>query len=194
MLNDSQIRESLAIGDIGIVPFVSQHLQPVSYDLTLSKEVRIPRQDVHVIRTRKWSEYEEQAQYFGEVPSWKTHTQEMEISPSGQTLRPGGFILGCTEEYIRLSPGMAARVEGKSSLGRLGMAVHITAGFIDPGFQGQITLEIANLAPWSIELYEGMPIAQIVFEPVDAPDRDYTRTGRYNNQRGPTESRYGMKG
>jgi dCTP deaminase len=194
MLNDSQIRKALIAGDIGIVPFVSEQVQPVSYDLTLSKDVRIPRNDVQVIRTRKWDGYTENAQYYGEVPAWKNHTKEMEIHPSGQTLRSGSFVLGCAEEYICLSSSMAARVEGKSSLGRLGVAVHITAGFIDPGFKGQITLEIVNLAPWDVELYPGMPIAQIVFEPVDAPDRDYTQTGRYNGQRGPTESRYGLEG
>lgn len=187
MLNDAEIRKALGLDDIGIVPFDSEMLQPVSYDLTLSEHIRRPREDVHMIDTGM---VPGTAQYYGEVPSCRPHTTGHMIPPSGYVLRSADFLLACTQETIRLSPYMAARVEGKSSLGRLGMAVHITAGFIDPGFEGQITLEIANLAPWAIKLYAGMPIAQIVFEPVNAPEKDYSKTGHYQGQRGPTESRY----
>ena len=190
MLNDHEISKAIEAGDISIEPFNLNRLQPVSYDLTLAKDIRVPREDIHTIRTREWDDYRPGTKYYGTVPSWGPHTTGREIGPRGWRLLRRQFILACTREYVKLSPGIAARVEGKSSLGRLGMAVHITAGFIDPGFEGQITLEIANLAPWDIELYEGMPIAQIVFEPVTPPQRDYSKTGRYQGQTGPTESRY----
>lgn len=191
MLNDIEIRKALMEERIGIEPFTHQRLQPVSYDLTLSSNVRVPREDVHTIDPGMNAEgIHGQGQYFGHVPSWHTHTTGREIQSSGWRLARREFILACTVETIRLPSDMAARVEGKSSLGRLGMAVHITAGFVDPGFEGQITLEIANLAPWDIKLYPGMPIAQIVFEPVNPPERDYSQTGHYQGQTGPTESRY----
>ena len=191
MLNHSEIEKAIENEEIGIEPFDVRRLQPVSYDLTLSKAVRVPRDDVTLIRTRQWDDYNPRTEYYGHgVPSWHPHTTGREIGPRGWVLRPRDFILASTRECVKLSPGMAAVVEGKSSLGRLGMAVHVTAGFIDPGFEGDITLEIANLAPWGIELFEGMPIAQIVFERVTPPHRDYSKTGHYQGQRGPTESRY----
>ena len=188
MINDYQIQAALKDGMIGIEPFDDAQLQPVSYDLRLSEDILVPRDDVW--RINPGMEVEQNSQCYGEVPSWQTHTTGRTIPPQGHFVRHGEFLLGCTQEVIRLSPFVAARVEGKSSLGRLGLAVHITAGFIDPGFEGQITLEIANLAPWEIVLYAGMPIAQIVFEVVSPPDKDYSQTGRYQGQRGPTQSRY----
>jgi len=188
-LNDLEIRKAVATEDIGIHPFVERQLQPVSYDLTLSVNILVPRDDVHTIETAPWDDYRQDSKYYGLVPSWHQHTRSRAI-PGGYDLRPREFILGSTREEISLPSHYAARVEGKSSLGRLGMAVHITAGFIDPGFQGQITLEIVNLAPWDIKLHEGMPIAQIVFEPVNPPERDYSKTGHYQGQTGPTQSRY----
>jgi dCTP deaminase len=191
MLNDAEIKKAVMEGRIGMMPFSTTQLQPVSYDLTLSKDIRVPRSDITLIETRPWDDYNPDGKYYGYgVPSWHPHTTGREIRPTGWELSPREFILGCTEEYVTLSPDMAARVEGKSSIGRLGVVVHITAGFIDPGFEGQITLEIVNLAPWAIKLYAGMPIAQIVFEPVNSPERDYSQTGRYQGQTGPTESRY----
>lgn len=192
MLNDDEIRKALAVEDIGIVPFDSERIQPVSYDLTLSKDIRVPRDDVHTIETRDRG-IDDNGRYYGEVPSWHPHTTGRMIQPGGFRLGHRDFILACTEEVVKLAPSIAARVEGKSSLGRLGMVVHITAGFIDPGFEGQITLEIVNFGPWDIKLYAGMPIAQIVFEPVNAPERDYGQTGHYQGQRGPTESRYRLR-
>jgi len=188
VLADFEIRKAIEEDYLSIKPFAEDRLQPVSYDLTLSGEIRIPRDDVHTIDPGMKTE--EDTGYYGMVPSWHTHTQQSQIPERGMRMEGSTFLLACTNEYVKLSSHMAARVEGKSSLGRLGLAVHITAGFIDPGFEGQITLEIANLAPWGIVLYPDMPIAQIVFEPVSAPERDYTKTGHYCGQRGPTESRY----
>lgn len=191
MLNDHEIRKAQESGEIGIDPFDPKRVQPVSYDVSLSEDIRVRRSDVHTIDTGM--EVEDNHRYYGLVPSWQNHTNGRTVGPTGYRLRPGEFILGCTEETIRLDSTMAARVEGKSSLGRLGLTVHITAGFVDPGFEGQITLEIANLAEWDIVLHPGMPIAQLVFERVLAPERDYSQTGRYQGQRGPTESRYRIR-
>lgn len=190
MLNDAEITKALQDDWIGIEPFDPHRLQPVSYDLTLGSDYRRFRDDVQIIETRDDGSYSPTNLYAGLVPSWHPHTTGHTIPHKGHRLRFGEFILASTVETITLSPSMAARVEGKSSLGRLGMAVHITAGFIDPGFTGQITLEIANLAPVDILIYPGMPIAQIVFEPVTPPMQDYSKTGHYQGQEGPTPSRY----
>lgn len=175
MLTDVEIRKGIETGLIGISPYSEARLQPVSYDLTLHPEVRVP--DPEVLEVNPYS---------GAWPYEYTRRRNANMT----TLQSGDFILACTKEVIRLDPTVAARVEGKSSLGRLGIAVHITAGFIDPGFEGQITLEIKNMAPWAVPLRAGMRIAQIVFEQVNAPERDYSRTGHYQGQHGPTESRY----
>jgi dCTP deaminase len=189
LLNDREIRKAVAAEQIGIRPFSTDLLQPVSYDLTLSVNILVPRDDVHAIDTSPPDDYNPDSKYYGRVPAWHQHTRGRAI-PGGYDLRPQEFILGSTREEISLPPHYAARVEGKSSLGRLGIQVHITAGFIDPGFEGQVTLEIYNVAPWSVRLNEGMPIAQIVFEPVNPPEKDYSKTGRYQGQIGPTQSRY----
>jgi dCTP deaminase len=190
MLNDFEISKAVQDDWIGIEPFDPHRIQPVSYDLGLGEDYRRFRDDVHTIDTADTGQYNDADKYYGLVPSWHTHTTGHTLPKSGYRLRPGEFLLACTQETITLSPHMAARVEGKSSLGRLGVAVHITAGFIDPGFEGQITLEIANLSPVSVILHTGMPIAQIVFETVSAPEYDYSKTGHYQGQRGATESRY----
>jgi dCTP deaminase len=192
MLADYEIREGIEKGLIEVSPFDEKLLQPVSLDLTLSQDIRVPRDDIYTIdpgmETRRTTST------YGHVASWHTYTTGRLISLPGYDLRPREFILGCTVETIKLDPTVAARVEGKSSLGRLGLMIHSTAGFIDPGFQGQITLEMTNLAPWDIVLYAGMPIAQLCFEQVSRPERDYSQTGHYQGQTGPTESRYRLRG
>jgi dCTP deaminase len=191
LLADFEIRKAVQDGWISVEPFDETRLQPVSLDLTLDDSYARFRDDVHTIDTYDDGYvYSRGDEYHGLVPSWKNHTTGHTISRTGLILRPGDFILACTRETIHLGTAFAARVEGKSSLGRLGVAVHITAGFVDPGFKGQITLEIANLAPVKVILYPGMPIAQIVFEPVSQPERDYSKTGHYQGQTGPTPSRY----
>lgn len=181
-LVDYEIRDALDAGTIDIEPFDKEMVQPVSYDVKLSRHIRTPKAGVDLIDVRPTK---------GVPPD---HTVKRTINSGGWTIHPRNFLLGCTEEYVRLSPGVVARVEGKSSIGRLGLIVHSTAGLIDPGFEGQITLEIVNHAPWAIKLYEGMTIAQLVFERVRIPEKDYSETGHYNGQRGPTESRYRFGG
>lgn len=191
MLADFEIRKANDEGYLTLEPWREEQLQPVSYDLCLSREIRTtvkafgPGTDL--IDPKGLSDSPTSIQPGTGVD----YLVPGIIHPDkGYRLEPGEFMLACTEEEVTLSPAIAARVEGKSSLGRLGVQVHITAGFIDPGFSGQITLEIANVAPWAVMLYAGIPIAQIVFTPVSMPERDYSKTGHYCGQRGPTESRY----
>ena len=121
-------------------------------------------------------------------------TREVEIA-SDETfiLHPGEFVLGSTYERITLPDDVAARLEGKSSLGRLGLLTHSTAGFIDPGFSGHVTLELANVATLPIKLYSGMKIGQLCFfrlsSPAEHPYGSAKYGSRYQGQRGPTPSR-----
>src|SRR4051794_5005072 len=104
-------------------------------------------------------------------------------------LHPGEFVLGSTAERVALPDDLVARLEGKSSLGRLGLLIHSTAGYIDPGFDGTITLELSNVARLPISIYPGMPIGQISFLQMTTPvERPYQ--GKYQGQRGPTASAY----
>lgn len=181
LLPDHEIEANIKDGVIGLEPFDATRLQPASVDLTLADEILTPRPNARFTTLDCWD--------VGEA------RMDRSIVAGWDPLEPGEFILGCTRETVTLPREVAARVEGKSSLGRIGLAVHITAGFIDPGFHGQITLEIANLGPWPIRLRAGMAIAQIAFMPMcSPPDKVYGEAGNhYQNQTGPTESRYRMK-
>ncbi len=181
MLADWQIKKRIIEGDLQVSPFDPERVQPASVDLLLDHYVRTlagPRWaviDVADVRPR--------------------HTKLHEIGEDGWLLAPGDFILASTLERVILPEDLAARVEGKSSLGRLGLTVHVTAGFIDPGFCGQITLEIANLSGRPIRLHRLMPIAQLCLIPMSAaPERPYGSAGNhYQDQYGPTESRYQIR-
>ncbi len=109
-------------------------------------------------------------------------------------LHPGEFVLGSTLERVRLPDDLVARLEGKSSLGRLGLLIHSTAGFVDPGFDGHVTLELSNVANLPITIYRGMKIGQLSFmqltEPASAPYGSEALGSKYQGQRGPTPSRY----
>src|SRR6187551_1967147 len=118
-----------------------------------------------------------------------------EVQPTGDErfiLHPGEFVLGSTFEVVTLPDDLAARVEGKSSLGRLGLLTHATAGFVDPGFSGHVTLELANVATLPIKLYPGMKIGQFCFfrlsSPAESPYGSGIYGSRYQGQRGPTPS------
>jgi dCTP deaminase len=179
LLSDHEIRDRVLRGDVKIQPFDPERVQPASVDLLLDHFVRVPqgREEIDVVKVRAG------------------HTALKEIGEDGLLMQPGEFLLASTLERITLPDTLAARVEGKSSLGRLGLAVHVTAGFIDPGFTGQVTLEIANLSPWPIRLRRRMPIAQLCLIPMSAtPQRPYgSANNRYQGQYGPTESRYEMR-
>jgi dCTP deaminase len=112
-------------------------------------------------------------------------------------LRPGEFALGVTEEWIAVPEDLVARLDGKSSLGRLGLLIHATAGLVDPGWEGRLTLELANLAPFPITLFVGMKIGQISFiqmtTPVDVPYGRRELSSKYQGDREPTPSRYHLE-
>lgn len=145
ILSDIGIRQALRSGRLGITP-TPLVLQPASVDLTLSGSILVPA-------NRRAGT--------GNL----SHT----LPPEGILLRPQSFILGCTEQILSIPSDLAARFEGKSTLGRMGLLTHISAGFVDPGFQGQLTLELANLSPDDILIYPGMQIGQLCFYTLDQP-------------------------
>lgn len=173
ILADSEILKRPGL----VEPLDEKYLNPSSVDVTLSDTFRMMHESAYALDVGH---------------DISGHTGPVEAF-SEYVIEPGDFILGATQEVINLPTDLVARVEGKSSLGRLGLAVHITAGFIDPGFSGSITLEIVNMSPRSLVLYPGMRIAQIAFTPVlGTVNRSYQQTGRYQNQPPgvPVESRY----
>lgn len=154
ILSDKDINLAMERGAISIEPFEPDRLQPASFDLTLGSRFLIPKFNSHTGSL---------------VDPLKDNNDRFEaFAPtSGHfTLRPGAFALGRTVESVSLGSDMAARMEGKSSLGRLGLQVHSTAGFIDPGWVGVITAELHNVSPFPILLTVGMKFAQICFIPL----------------------------
>ncbi len=181
VLSDRSILEEVAAGRIGLDPFEPALVQPSSVDVRCDNRFRVfhpgryPFIDVRV-----------------PMPDL---TELVEIDGDRAfILHPGEFVLGATFEVLRLPDDLVARLDGKSSLGRLGLQVHSTAGLADPGFEGQITLELSNVASLPIAIYPGMRIAQLVFERLTTPaDRPYGAGGlgsKYQGQRGPTASEY----
>lgn len=182
ILSDRSIREALAADRIVIDPFDESCLQPSSVDVRLDSHFRaFRRHPAERIIDPKM-----------EQPDL---TESVYVAAGDHfTLYPGEFALGSTMELVGLPDDMVCRIEGKSSLGRLGLIIHSTAGFIDPGFVGHITLELACLAPVPIMLYPGMRIGQISFMRMTTKaDHPYGTSGlgsKYQGQNGPTPSRY----
>lgn len=181
MLADHQIRDCLKHGSIVVEPIddLDKRLQPASLDVRLGAELLI-------FSPSKCSGHDEVD------PRRDQHEQMWEpyvLTDRGAVIYPGDFLLGTTIERVTLDPSHAARIEGKSSVGRLGLRVHATAGFIDPGFDGQVTLEIDNACRLPIRLYPGMPIAQLAFDKLDEPAENPYQ-GKYSGQQGPQASRY----
>lgn len=177
MLADTKIKQALHQGILDISPFDEAALQPASYDLTLDRHFLQPATGTTVVDVADMDD---------------SHMSAFAVGSDGLIIEPGEFLLGCTRERVALSKSIMGRVEGKSSIGRIGLSVHITAGFIDPGFEGQITLEIVNLAPYEIIVYPGMRIAQIAFSRMDGiVHQAYGSAGNhYQGQEGPVASRY----
>lgn len=181
VLSDRTIREAVAAGRIVIDPLDDNCIQPSSVDLRLDNLFR-----VFLNHTMKVID----------VKADQEDLTELVKVPEDQyfVLHPGEFVLGSTAERVRLPHDLVARIEGKSSLGRLGLLIHSTAGFVDPGFDGHLTLELANVANLPILLYPGMKIGQISFlEMTTEADNPYGSTSagsKYQGQRGPTPSRY----
>lgn len=181
ILSDRSIREQLAAGRIVIDPLDETCLQPSSIDVKVSNLFRVFRNHTaSVIDVKK---------------DMASLTELVEIADGDAfMLHPGEFALGSTLERVGVPDDMVARVEGKSSLGRLGLLIHSTAGFIDAGFDGHITLELSNVANLPITLYPGMKIGQVSFmimtTPADKPYGKGASGSKYQGQRGPTPSRY----
>jgi dCTP deaminase len=181
ILSDRSIREALETGRLAIDPFDPQNIQPSSVDLRLDRYFRVFRN--HTQRVIDVKENQEDL------------TELVEIADNNPfILHPGEFVLGSTAERVSLGNDLVARIEGKSSLGRLGLLIHSTAGFIDPGFDGHITLELSNVANLPITLYADMRIGQVSFlnmtTPADNPYGSSAVGSKYQGQRGPTPSRY----
>ena len=180
LLSDADISQQIGIGRIRVDPYRPENLQPASLDITLdSRFVQF-----HASGRVYIDPLNPDPNLFG-------HT---DVGPDGAyILQPGEFALASTTERIRLPNDIAARLEGKSSLGRIGLMVHSTAGFIDPGWQGQLTLELSNLARLPIQLTPGMKIGQLSFIRLSSPCRQPYGSpslgSRYQNQDGPTPSR-----
>lgn len=177
LLSDVDIHRAQQVNEINIDPYDVDLVQPSSIDVRLDRWYRTPKFDMRHLDV-------------ADIP--EDHTELWDAQPGGAIrLRPGDFILGSTAERVTLGSRYAARFEGKSSIARLGVAVHVTGGFIDPGFDGQVTVEIANLAPWAITLRAGMRIGQLAFHRLSSqPRRLYGLRGNYAGQQGPTESRF----
>lgn len=174
MLCDYLIQQAIVDHELDIDPFDERLLQPASLDLTLDGEFLTLRPE-HVSHIDP--ALEQPALY------------ERIQSADHFYVHPGQFIIASSQEVIRLGNSLVGRLEGKSSLGRLGLLVHSTAGFFDPGFHGQATLEIANVSGTAIKLYVGMPICQFAIDRLHGrPKHGYQ--GKYQNQRGPQPSRY----
>jgi dCTP deaminase len=180
MLAGPDIAKAIGQHKLMIDPYDPGRLHESSYDVTLDKSFRYADPSVKEIDVAA-------------VP--ENHTvlvhESMRNGEPVITLRPGEFVLACTQEIVTVDNAHSARVEGRSSLGRLGLLVHLTAGFIDPGFSGHITLELYNAAPWTIHLRPGMKIAQVCFFGMSrAVKTGYAERGNYAGQLGPTESRF----
>ncbi len=181
ILSDRSIREALAAGRIVIDPFEESFVQPSSVDLRLDRFFR-----VFLNHTMSHIDVKEDQEDL---------TQLIQIAEDDAfILHPGEFVLGSTVERVGVPDDLVGRLEGKSSLARLGLLVHATAGFLDAGFEGHLTLEFSNVANLPIKLYPGMKIGQVSFlqmtTPAENPYGSKATGSKYQGQRGPTPSRY----
>ncbi|AKG44232.1 dCTP deaminase [Streptomyces sp. JH002] len=180
LLSDKDIRTEIDAGRVRIDPFDPSMVQPSSIDVRLDRYFR-------VFENHRYPHID---------PSVEQPDLTRVIEPAGDEpfiLHPGEFVLASTYEVVSLPEDVASRLEGKSSLGRLGLLTHSTAGFIDPGFSGHVTLELSNVATLPIKLWPGMKIGQLCMFRLTSPsEHPYGSSGvgsRYQNQRGPTPSR-----
>ncbi|WP_171074498.1 dCTP deaminase [Nonomuraea basaltis] len=180
LLSDRDILAEIEAGRLALDPFHRDMIQPSSIDVRLDRFFR-------VFENHRYPHID---------PSVEQPDLTRMVEPDGDEpfiLHPGEFVLASTYEMVTLSDALASRLEGKSSLGRLGLLTHSTAGFIDPGFSGHVTLELSNVATLPIKLWPGMKIGQLcVFKlssPAEHPYGSAKYGSRYQGQRGPTPSR-----
>ena len=180
LLSDKDIKAEIGSGRVGMEPYDVAMVQPSSIDVRLDRFFRVfeNHRYPHIDPSTEQAELTREVATVGDEPF---------------VLHPGEFVLGSTYEVVTLPNDIAARLEGKSSLGRLGLLTHSTAGFIDPGFSGHVTLELANVATLPILLYPGMKIGQVCFfrmtSESEHPYGSSVYGSRYHGQRGPTPSR-----
>ncbi|WBB96939.1 MULTISPECIES: dCTP deaminase [unclassified Solwaraspora] len=180
LLSDRDIVAETKSGGLSLEPFESSLIQPSSIDVRLDRYFRVFNNHLYT--------------HIDPATRQDDLTSQVEV-PSGDpfVLHPGEFVLASTLEVVSLGDGLAARLEGKSSLGRLGLLTHSTAGFIDPGFSGHVTLELSNVANLPIKLWPGMRIGQLCIfrlsSPSEHPYGSAVYGSRYQGQRGPTPSR-----
>jgi dCTP deaminase len=181
VLSDRDIRAEIAAGRIVIDPYIPEAVQPSSVDLHLDHRFRVFRNSRYPyidVRSDQ-PELTELVEIDGDEPF---------------ILHPGEFVLGSTFERVELPNDLVARLEGKSSLGRLGLLIHSTAGYVDPGWEGTLTLELSNVANLPITLYDGRKIGQSSFQrlssPVEVGYGDARIGSKYRGQRDPTASLY----
>mgnify|MGYP003333265745 FL=1 len=180
LLSDRDIASEISAGRVVVEPFEPKMIQPSSVDVRLDRFFR-------VFENHRYEVIDPSV----EQPDL---TREVAVSPDDFfILHPGEFVLASTYEVITLPDDIAGRLEGKSSLGRLGLLTHSTAGFIDPGFSGHITLELSNVANLPVKLYPGMKIGQLCLiklsSPAEHPYGSAIYGSRYQGQRGPTPSK-----
>lgn len=180
LLSDRDILADVHAGRIRLDPWDPQMVQPASVDVRLDRFFRLF--DNHKYPSIDPAEDQPELTRLIEVTADEPFV-----------LHPGEFVLGSTYEFVGLPDDLAARLEGKSSLGRLGLLTHSTAGFVDPGFTGHVTLELSNVATLPIKLWPGMKIGQLCFFRLSSPAEHPYGSGavgsRYQGQRGPTASR-----
>lgn len=183
LLSDKDIRRVIETGQVTVDPYDDTMIQPSSLDVRLGRDFR-------VFANHRYAYIDPAIEQPGLTELVRIQGDEPFV------LHPGEFVLASTYERVEISDNLAARLEGKSSLGRLGLVVHSTAGFVDPGFQGTVTLELSNLATLPIKLWPGMKIGQLCFFLLTGQaETEYgsERYGsRYQGQDGPTASRSWM--
>ncbi len=180
LLSDRDIAAEIENGRVKVEPFEAKMIQPSSVDVRLDRFFRVFENHRYEVIDPSIEQSE--------------LTREVAVAPSEFfILHPGEFVLASTYEVITLPDDIAGRLEGKSSLGRLGLLTHSTAGFIDPGFSGHITLELSNVANLPVKLYPGMKIGQLCLiklsSPAEHPYGSAIYGSRYQGQRGPTPSK-----
>ncbi len=180
MLSDRTIKEEIANGRLIVDPLDGDDIQPASVDVHLSDTFRVFK-----VSARPYIDIRKPMDDL---------TEEVIVAPDQPFfIHPGEFVLGSTLEVLTLPDDILAQVEGKSSLGRIGLLIHATAGFVDPGWTGRLTLELSNVAKMPIALYFGMKIGQLSFvrmsTPVDRPYGSAQLRSKYQGQMGPTPSR-----
>ena len=180
LLSDRDIKAEISVGRVQVEPYDEAMIQPSSIDVRLDRWFR-------VFENHKYPHIDPSVEQEDLTRLLETEGDEPFI------LHPGEFVLGSTFEVVSLPDDVAGRLEGKSSLGRLGLLTHSTAGFIDPGFSGHVTLELSNVATLPITLYPGMKIGQLCLfrlsSPAEYPYGSEKYGSRYQGQRGPTPSR-----